>query len=140
MREILGQRALPLGFGSGALLSQRRSRSEALRLIETAVDSGITYFDTARMYGAGRAEGILGEVVWKRRSRFILASKAGILPESRSLFVRATGRAVRLLHKTIPSTKSHLAVPAAAMPRAGVFGLNDVQRSIETSLRELRTD
>jgi D-threo-aldose 1-dehydrogenase len=140
MLEILGQKTLPLGFGSGALLSRRRGRQEALRLLETAIDCGVTYFDTARMYGAGGAEGILGEVVAKNRSRLILASKAGILPESRSLFVRAMGRGVRLLHKVAPPTKSYVAVPAAAMLRFGVFGLRDIRKSIETSLRELRTD
>jgi D-threo-aldose 1-dehydrogenase len=140
MREIFGQKALPLGFGSGALLSKGRGRQAALRLLETAIDCGVTYFDTARMYGAGRAEGILGEVVTKNRSRLILASKAGILPESRSLFVRAVGRGVRLLHKVAPPIENYVAVPAAAVPRFGLFGLIDIQRSIETSLRELRTD
>ena len=140
MPEILGQKTLALGFGSGALLSKGRSRQEALRLLETAIDCGITYFDTARSYCAGRAEGILGEVVAKNRSRLILASKAGILPESRSLFVRAMGRGVRLLHKAAPPIENYVAVPAAAMLRFGVFGLADIRKSIETSLRELRTD
>ena len=139
-REILGQKVLPLGFGSGALLSRKRSTREARKLIETAIDCGITYFDTARSYGAGRTEGILGQVLAKSRRRLILAGKAGILPESRSLFVRAIGRGVRLLHEAAPRTKDYVAVPAAAMLRFGVFGLADVRRSIETSLRELRTD
>lgn len=139
-REIVPKDVLPLGFGSGALLSKRRSRREALKLLETAVDCGITYFDTARMYGAGRAEGILGELAARNRDRLILASKAGILPQSRSLFVRAMGRGVRLLHKAVPGSKRYVPVPSASAPRFGVFGLADIRKSIETSLKELRTD
>ena len=50
----------------------------SLRLLETAIDCGITYFDTARMYGLGAAEGLLGEVASRNRHRMIIASKAGI--------------------------------------------------------------
>lgn len=139
-REIFPEDMLPLGFGSGALLSKRRSRSEALKLLETAVDCGITYFDTARMYGFGRAEGILGELAARNRDQLILASKAGILPQSRSLFVRAMGRGVRLLHNAVPASKRHVPVPAAYTPRFGFFRLADIRKSVETSLKELRTD
>jgi len=139
-REIFPRDMLPLGFGSGALLSKRRSRREALKLLETALDCGITYFDTARMYGSGRAEGILGELSARNRDHLILASKAGILPQSRSLFVRAMGRGVRFLHNAVPQSKRHVPVPAAYTPRFGFFGLADIRKSVETSLKELRTD
>ncbi|MEH2540884.1 MULTISPECIES: aldo/keto reductase [unclassified Bradyrhizobium] len=139
-REIFPRDMLPLGFGSGALLSKRRSRREALKLLETALDCGITYFDTARMYGSGRAETILGELVARNRDRLILASKAGILPQSRSIFVRAIGRGVRFLHNTVPMSKRHVPEPATYTPRFGFFGLADIRKSVETSLKELRTD
>jgi D-threo-aldose 1-dehydrogenase len=139
-REIFGRRTFPLGFGTGALLSKRRSRHEALVLVETALDHGITYFDAARMYGAGRAESILGEVAARNRDRLILVSKAGILPQSRSLLVRATGRGVRLLHNAVPSVKNYVPIPRAYLPRFGCFRLVDVRKSVETSLKALRTD
>lgn len=139
-REILPRDMLPLGFGSGALLSKRRSRREARKLLETALDCGITYFDTARMYGSGRAEGVLGELVARNRDRLILATKAGILPQSRSIFIRAMGRGVRFLHSTVPRSKRHVPEPVTYTPRFGFFGLADIRKSVETSLKELRTD
>lgn len=139
-REILPRNMLPLGFGSGALLSKRRTRREALRLLEAAMDCGVTYFDTARMYGAGRAESILGELTARKREGLILASKAGILPQSRALHVRAMGRSIRLLHKVAPSSRNYLPVPSTSVPRFGAFGLLEFRKSVETSLKELRTD
>jgi D-threo-aldose 1-dehydrogenase len=139
-REILPRNMLPLGFGSGALLSKRRTRRDALRLLETALDCGVTYFDTARMYGAGRAEGILGELTARNRERLVLASKAGILPQSRALHVRAMSRSIRLLHEVAPNSKRHVPVPPASVPRFGAFGLVEFRKSVETSLKELRTD
>lgn len=139
-REILPRNMLPLGFGSGALLSKRRTRRDAVRLLETAMDCGVTYFDTARMYGAGRAEGILGELTARKRERLVLASKAGILPQSRSLHVRAMGRSIRFLHRVAPNLKHHVPVPSASVPRFGAFGLVEFRNSVETSLKELRTD
>jgi aryl-alcohol dehydrogenase-like predicted oxidoreductase len=138
--EILPRNMLPLGFGCGALLSKRRTRRDALRLLETAMDCGVTYFDTARMYGAGRAEGILGELTARKRERLVLTSKAGILPQSRAIHVRAMGRSIRFLHKVAPNLKHHVLVPSASMPRFGAFGLVEFRNSVETSLKELRTD
>lgn len=139
-REILGRRTLPLGFGTGALLSKKRSRHDALKLVETALDSGITYFDTARMYGSGRAEGIIGQVAARNRDRLILVSKAGILPQSRSLIVRAAGQGVRFLHRAIPRSRDYVSVPRTYLPRFGFFKLADIRKSVEISLKELRTD
>jgi D-threo-aldose 1-dehydrogenase len=135
--EILGKKTLRLGFGSSQLLW--RDRREALRLLETAIDCGITYFDTARMYCGGESEGILGEVVSRHRQRLILASKAGILPTTSSILARGATKSIRLIHKIAPRTKSYLPVPRAEY-RFGAFDLVDVRKSIETSLRKLRTD
>ena len=34
---------------------------DAIHIIEAALENGITFFDTADVYGAGRSESILGE-------------------------------------------------------------------------------
>jgi D-threo-aldose 1-dehydrogenase len=130
---------VPLGFGCSGLLDGL-SRSESLRLLETAIDCGITYFDTARLYGSGGAEGVLGTVVRRQRSRFTIASKAGILPADRSISVRAANRAIKYLHKSIPQTKGYVPTPGTIHTRFGIFDLPTLRKSLETSLRELRTD
>jgi D-threo-aldose 1-dehydrogenase len=135
--DLLPPNALPLGFGCGGLLGGRHRR-DSLRLLATALDSGITYFDTARMYGVGDAEGILGELMPTVRHRIILASKGGILPTDRSLLPRLQRRAVKALRLVAPG--HHIRVPPPAEPVFHVFDLPRLRKSLETSLRNLRTD
>jgi D-threo-aldose 1-dehydrogenase len=136
--NLLPVGTMPLGFGCSSL-PYGVDRSESLRLLETALDAGITYFDTARMYGFGDAESVLGALAERHRDRIIIASKAGILPASRSLPLRAFNRGVRLLHKAAPQLKKHL-TPLRSEPRTGVFDLQDLRKSVETSLKKLRTN
>lgn len=51
---------------------------DAIELLQTALDIGYTFFDTAAMYGYGESEKLVGEALSKRRNEFTLASKAGL--------------------------------------------------------------
>lgn len=116
-----------LGFGC-ANLSRSMSASEALTLLERALDCGISHFDTARMYGSGAAEAMLGQLARRRRAEMTIVSKAGIAARGRA--ERALGKAAGLL-------------PGLRDPgpfRFGLFAPQQVRRSVETSLRELQTD
>lgn len=115
-----------LGFGCANL---PRNRQEALALLETALDAGISHFDTARMYGNGDAESVLGELARRRRADMVIVSKAGIAPPS--LFGRVVKKAVGA---AAPS------LMAAGSPRFGLFAPGQVRASVETSLRELQTE
>ena len=55
------------------------SVTEARQAVETARESGINFFDTADVYGDGRSERILGEVLGEAidRSEVTVATKAG---------------------------------------------------------------
>jgi aryl-alcohol dehydrogenase-like predicted oxidoreductase len=48
------------------------------KVIDTAVESGVTFFDTADRYGKGQSEDFLGRALGKRRDRIILATKFGM--------------------------------------------------------------
>ncbi|WP_292732311.1 aldo/keto reductase, partial [Microbacterium sp. UBA1097] len=48
---------------------------EGLRLLQTALDEGVTFFDTATLYGGGRNEELVGKAIAGRRDEIILASK-----------------------------------------------------------------
>ncbi|MBY0688083.1 aldo/keto reductase [Microbacterium marinilacus] len=52
---------------------------EALRTLTHAVDSGVTFVDTANIYGRGRSEEIISRLLRTRRDEVQLASKFGIL-------------------------------------------------------------
>jgi aryl-alcohol dehydrogenase-like predicted oxidoreductase len=73
-------KALPqLGFGCSYLLGPGLDRAKSLRLLETAYDAGIRYFDTARLYGQGKGEALLGEFL-RHHSDVIVGTKFGIEP------------------------------------------------------------
>jgi D-threo-aldose 1-dehydrogenase len=138
-RDIFPTDMIPLGFGCGGLMD-KLGPSESLRLLEIAIESGITYFDTARMYGYGRAEGILGKLMPRHRKRVILASKAGIIPPNRSIPRRLASRGIGLLQRGMPKLKDFVRAPEVWQPRFGMFEVADLAKSLETSLKELRTD
>jgi aryl-alcohol dehydrogenase-like predicted oxidoreductase len=50
---------------------------ESLDTIAAALDAGITFFDTADVYGAGHSEELLGQAMQGQRERFIVGSKIG---------------------------------------------------------------
>ena len=46
-------------------------------VVNAAIDAGINFFDTARMYGGGKSEEFLGAAVKSRRGEVIIATKFG---------------------------------------------------------------
>ena len=50
---------------------------ESLRALNRAFDLGITFFDTAANYGAGRSERLLGTAFGRRREHVVIATKFG---------------------------------------------------------------
>ena len=71
----------PIGLGCMnmcAVYGPPPSFEDAERLLLTALDEGVDFFDTAALYGFGESEKIIGKVLSKHRSRFTLASKCGL--------------------------------------------------------------
>ena len=54
------------------------SAEQAERVLLTALDQGVTFFDTAALYGFGANETLLGKVLKPHRQKFTLASKCGM--------------------------------------------------------------
>jgi aryl-alcohol dehydrogenase-like predicted oxidoreductase len=46
-------------------------------VIDAALDAGVTFFDTADMYGGGKSEEFIGQVLGPRRKNVVLATKFG---------------------------------------------------------------
>lgn len=57
----------------GARIDEAHTRE----VIDTAIDCGINFFDTADMYGGGRSEELLGAILGRRRKAVIIATKFG---------------------------------------------------------------
>jgi aryl-alcohol dehydrogenase (NADP+) len=52
-------------------------REQCRRMVDMAIDAGVTLFDTADIYDSGVSEEILGEALRGRRERVVLATKFG---------------------------------------------------------------
>jgi aryl-alcohol dehydrogenase-like predicted oxidoreductase len=80
-RRLVGREVFPVGLGCMNLshaYGVPPSRDEARALLHAALDAGITHFDTAALYGFGRNEELVGDVLSPHRERFVLASKCGM--------------------------------------------------------------
>lgn len=53
------------------------TREQSLATLNSAIDSGVNFIDTADVYGDGRSERIIGEFLKTRRERIYVATKAG---------------------------------------------------------------
>jgi len=103
-----------IGFGawgiggqtSGATSYGPTSDDASRDALRSAFDQGITFYDTASVYGDGHSEELLGEVFAGRRDRVVIATKAG-----------------RSVYADRPD-----------------YSGTAVRRSLEGSLRRLRTD
>lgn len=136
--SLLSKSSGPLGFGTG-LLHSVKDNASAVRILREAREAGVTYFDTARLYGEGRCEGMLGEAFAPVREEVILATKVGILPSAKDLATRIKAKAATTLRR-LPPLRAVIAEPPVQYPEFGVFDPARMQQSFETSLKNLRTD
>jgi diketogulonate reductase-like aldo/keto reductase len=123
----------------------RVSRGASLRAMNAAWDDGITLFDTARSYGFGEAEAVLGEFLRGKRQQAIVATKFGIAPQKQSTLKRMVLPAARAaLRIKVPGLRKLARHSARETARGqfsvGQFSVEGLRASLETSLQQLRTD
>ena len=119
----------------------RVGRAASLRAMSTAWDAGITLFDTARSYGFGNAEAVLGEFLRGKREQAIVATKFGIFPQRQSPFKRMAVPVARIaMHIKVPGIRKLVRHGGAGNDELGQFTVEGLRESLETSLKQLRTD
>jgi aryl-alcohol dehydrogenase-like predicted oxidoreductase len=80
-RKIGPHLVYPIGLGCMSLSHAYGAPppvEEAGRLLNTALDLGYTFLDTAALYGFGANETLVGEALGSRRGEYVLASKCGM--------------------------------------------------------------
>ena len=65
---------------------------EALATIHRALEVGVTFLDTADMYGVGHNEELVGKAIQDRREQVILATKFGNVRGSDGSFLGVNGK------------------------------------------------
>jgi len=101
--------------------------AEAMEILNTAADSGVTFFDTADVYGNGRSERLIGRFLRERPAGFFVATKLGrtgdLYPDHYTeKGVRAATEASlrRLELDAVDLTQLHC-VPAAVLREGAIF-------------------
>lgn len=124
-----------VGLGSASASS---SPSEQVRLVETAIDAGVSLFDTADAYGSGNSERVVGRALRGRRDRVTIATKGGYVFRQRSTAeqrLRRLAVRVRGARSAPPTTTGHSGA-------TGAYGSQDfsptaMRSALEASLRRL---
>lgn len=87
--SAIGLGCMNLSHAYGAPVSAEQGE----RVLLTALDAGVTHFDTAALYGFGANETLVGKVLAQHRHRFTLASKCGMT----GVDVKGDGQKVRVI-------------------------------------------
>lgn len=99
-----GEKPSILALGCGSRLLAYEKQDKGVEAIHLAIDSGITYLDTAQAYGSGTSETWVGEVMKTRRKEVFLATKIRVRDydeaarETEKSFQRLNTDCVDLIH------------------------------------------
>ncbi|MFC4852534.1 aldo/keto reductase [Actinophytocola glycyrrhizae] len=91
----------PLGWGEV-------DDDESIAAIHAALDLGVTFFDTADVYGAGRSERVLGRALGNRRDEVVIASKWGNLFDEDTKVLTGADNTVEYMRTAIRATLTRL--------------------------------
>jgi aryl-alcohol dehydrogenase-like predicted oxidoreductase len=72
-------------YGDGA-------EAESIATIHSAIELGVTFLDTADIYGMGRNEELVGKAIKDRRDQVVLATKFGNVRRTDGTFVGVNGK------------------------------------------------
>jgi aryl-alcohol dehydrogenase-like predicted oxidoreductase len=138
----LGRRVSCLGLGC-ARLDGRIGLRRSARLIEAALDLGITYFDVAALYGT--AEEALGQVIGNSKE-IVVATKVGpprVAYDARKMRIKALLRPaldrLRSVKILLRGSVTPTVPDPSCRPRYD-FSQAAIDSSIELSLKYLRRD
>jgi aryl-alcohol dehydrogenase-like predicted oxidoreductase len=97
-RVINGRMTNPIGLGCMNICWAYGPPVEddyAKKLLNAALDKGYDHLDTARLYGLGQSETLIGEALKTRRKEFFLASKTGIIVEGKDRRIDSTPETIK---------------------------------------------
>lgn len=126
-----------LALGTGSLLGRKSVRASTA-LVESALDNGIMHFDTARVYGRGESEALLGKILGNRSDVSITTKVGrGSATRSRSRALRGLARPALVTMKDAIGRIPHTPVRRPPAP-VGNVNVDFLLASVETSRRALR--
>lgn len=98
-RMLAGRSVQPIGLGCMSLswaYGTPPPRDYAIMLLRRALDLGYDHIDSARIYGDGHNEALIGEAISGRRHEFLLTSKTGIIVDGDKRRIDCSPERIRL--------------------------------------------
>lgn len=83
--SAIGIGCMPMIKGGNILYGEAADMDEATRTIHRAIDLGVTFFDTAQIYGPFSNEELLGQAIKGRREGLVIATKFGFRFEGKAI-------------------------------------------------------
>lgn len=83
--SAIGIGCMPMTKGGNVLYGEAADLDESTRTIHRAIDLGVTFFDTAQIYGPFNNEELLGEAIKGKRDGLIIATKFGFKFEDKRI-------------------------------------------------------
>lgn len=134
-----GPEVSAMGLGCAAIMGSV-GRRDALRALGAAWDAGITLYDTARSYGYGDSESLLGEFfAGERRCKAVICTKFGIQPAPRG-WMQCVKPLAQTVVRAVPALRAAANRQAAAQLVQGDFSVELLRTSLASSLHALKTD
>ncbi|MEN2398742.1 aldo/keto reductase [Flavobacterium sp. MC2016-06] len=84
----IGLGCMGMSFGYGPA----QDKNEMIKLIRSAVEKGVTFFDTAEIYGPYINEELLGEALAPFRNEVVIATKFGMKPNAEGKWIEMDSR------------------------------------------------
>jgi len=115
-----------VGCGSGTTLfgfaedkTNKKDKENIVCAINTAIENGVNYIDTAANYGGGESEKTIGQIIAGKRDKIIVATKCGVIwHNQKGKFLKNVGDKKIYIH----------------------LGKDSIKYELEQSLRRLGTD
>jgi aryl-alcohol dehydrogenase-like predicted oxidoreductase len=137
-----GMTVSEVGFGGsriGGVFADKGSSKRVLGVLRQALDSGITFYDTADMYAQGESESLIGTAFRSHRAQVIIATKGGYTLPTRRNLVNRIKPLVRPIVQALGLKRARL--PAAMSGSLSQdFSPAYLTKALEGSLKRLRTD
>ncbi|MDQ6872730.1 MAG: aldo/keto reductase [Gemmatimonadota bacterium] len=110
-KRQLGNRGLEvsaIGFGAMGMSQSYGppgTRDQSIGVLRSAVERGVTFFDTAEIYGAGHSEELVGEALAPFKGRVVIATKFGFKDPAAGVGAGLDSRPERIRHVAETSLK-----------------------------------
>ena len=136
-----GAKVSILAFGCGSRFLMYKDDDEAVKVLNHALDLGITYVDTAYLYGDGKSETRVGKVMATRRKEVWLATKIpdrtrdGFMSRLEGSLIEGLVVVPRFVLRELQQIADSGDAIKRARGRRGLEMLNRIQRNTNVEVR-----